>query len=69
MIAFYDRRADKAFFRLRDAKAITDEEQDWGGVFGYGEDGEVVSVEVWFAKNLLPEWLIAVLPAPEEADP
>jgi uncharacterized protein YuzE len=65
-MCFYDRRSDIAFFRVKECVAVKFEEQDWGGVYGYDQDGEVVSVEIRFAENTLPKWLLAVMPGPDQ---
>lgn len=60
--AHYDPDADVAFFRVRGDPVIYVVEQDWGALFGYNDAGVVVSIEIWFAGNTLPEPLVAALP-------
>ncbi|HEY2480447.1 MAG TPA: DUF2283 domain-containing protein [Solirubrobacterales bacterium] len=60
--ANYDPEADIALFRINGDPIVRGERQNWGGVYRYNNADEVVQVEIWFAANSLPEWLIAVLP-------
>ncbi len=65
--AYYDRKADIAWFPTGDSSDVVSEEVDWGLIDHDSGTDEIVGIEVWSASKRLAPEVLAALPAPASA--
>ena len=62
--AYYDREADIVWLPIGGSVDIRGDEQSWGLIARDRSTGEVESIEIWSASEVLPSWLLDNLPSP-----
>jgi uncharacterized protein YuzE len=66
--AYYDREADIVWLPTGLPDDILGDEQPWGLLARERVTGEVTSIEIWSASEILPKWLLDNLPGPGKAN-
>jgi uncharacterized protein YuzE len=66
-LAYYDREADIVWLPVGDSVDIRGDEQSWGLIARDRSTGEVESIEIWSASEVLPSWLLDNLPSPDQS--
>jgi uncharacterized protein YuzE len=62
--AYYDREADIVWLPVGSSSDIRGDEQPWGLIASDRKSGDVESIEIWSASEVLPPWLLDNLPGP-----